>query len=84
VRRAQDVADRDIIIGKTALVTSKDDHDQVGWYNRTNTDAVAGTRAQVLTQPAVAGAAGDEARREHQASPQRARCSGSGDVVDGR
>ena len=29
--------------------------DQVGWYKSTNTDAAAGTKAQILTQPALPG-----------------------------
>ena len=32
--------------------------EQVGWYKRTNTDAACGTKAQILTQPALAGGAG--------------------------
>ncbi len=28
---------------------------QVGWYKSTKTDAAAGTKAQTLTQPALAG-----------------------------
>jgi hypothetical protein len=29
--------------------------EQVGWYKSTNTDEAAGTKAQILTQPALPG-----------------------------